>query len=52
MTATCMQGVGTPAILLVQPTMLEFNKSDFRIIGMPLDLKGLPLLLFSFTTPL
>ena len=51
MSATCVQG---PPLSngLVQPCIEEFNKSDSKTKGMPLEVKGLPLLLFSFTTPL
>ena len=52
MTETEVQGVGTPAILFVQPMIEAFNKSDSNTIGIPLEVKDLPLLAFSLTTPL
>ena len=40
------------SIGLVQPMIELCNKSDSKTKGIPLEVKGLPLLLFSFTTPL
>ncbi len=52
MSATCVQGVGTPAMLLVQPMIGEFNKSDSKIKGIFLSVILLPLLDCNCTTPL
>ncbi len=42
MNATCVQGLGIPAILLGQPMIGEFNKSDSKIKGIFLSVMLLP----------